>query len=491
MEHNFGLKEFNSEEATIIELQDAMNRGEVTSRELVMYYMYRIATFDQSGPMINSIMEMNPDSIFIAEALDQERKSVGARSLLHGVPVLLKGNIETNDKMHTSAGALALEHHVSSRDAFLVQKLREAGAIIFGKTNMTEWANGMSSSMWAGYSAIGGQTKNPYGDHFTGGSSTGSAASVAANFTSLSVGTETSASILSPAVQNAIVGIKPTLGLISRSGIIPWTYSQDTAGPMARTVTDAAILLGTLTGKDESDPATWKNQHSSMDYTAFLDKDGLSNATIGIFRNVPPEKFRDIGEYDERLFNDAVAILKDSGANVIEDIEIPSFNKEWQYNKMNLEFKHSVEHYLQGLPAHLPVHTLNELIEWNEQNTEKALKYGQDSLKYRSKLENPLKSQKYILESITDLYYSQNRGIDYAFEKYGLNAILFPSYVGADLCARAGYPSIAVPAGFQDNGRAFGITFAGTAFSEPTLIRIAYAFEQKTKHRRMPKLLDS
>ncbi|UNK16105.1 amidase family protein [Paenibacillus sp. N3/727] len=490
MEHSFGLTKLNSEEATILELQDAMNKGEVTSRELVMYYMYRIATFDQSGPMINSIMEINPDAIFIAEALDQERKLLGARSPLHGVPVLLKGNIETNDKMHTNAGALALENHVSSRDAFLVQKLRNAGAIILGKTNLTEWANGMSSSiMWAGYSSIGGQTKNPYGDYFPGGSSTGSGASVAANFATIAVGTETSASILSPSVQNAIVGIKPTVGLISRSGIIPWSNSQDTAGPMARTVTDAAILLGALTGKDESDPATWKNEHPNMDYTAFLDKDGLINATIGIFRNVAPEKYRDIGEYDERLFNDAVAKLKDSGATVIEDIEIPSFYREWEHNKMNFEFKHSIEHYLQSLPAHLPIHTLNELIEWNEQNTEKALKYGQDSLKYQLQLDNPLKNQKYILESITDLYYSQNMGIDHALQKYGLDTILFPSYVGADICAKAGYPSIAVPAGFQDNGRAFGITFAGTAFSEPALIRIAFAYEQKTKHRRMPDLI--
>jgi len=476
------------EEATILELQDTLQKGKVTSRELVMYYMYRIAMFDQSGPMINSIMEMNPDAIFIAEALDQERKLVGARSLLHGIPVLLKGNIETNDKMHTNAGALALENHVSAKDAFLVQKLREAGAIVLGKTNMTEWANGMSASMWAGYSSIGGQTKNPYGDYFPGGSSTGSAASVAANFTTVAVGTETSASILSPSIQNAIVGIKPTVGLVSRSGIIPWSYSQDTAGPMARTVADAAILLSVLSGKDESDPATWKNECSNLDYTACLDEDGLSKATIGIFRNIPPEKYCDIGEYDEKLFNDAVAILKDSGANVIEEIEIPSFNREWEYNKMNIEFKFSVERYLQSLPSHLPIHTLQELIEWNEQNAEKALKYGQDALKYRSQQENQLKSLNYILESISDLYHSQNMGIDHAIEKYGLDAILFPSYVGADLCAKAGYPSIAVPAGFQDSGRAFGITFAGTAFSEPSLIRIAYAFEQKTKHRRMPDL---
>jgi amidase len=225
-----------------------------------------------------------------------------------------------------------------------------------------------------------------------------------------------------------------------------------------------------------------------MDYTAFLDKDGLNKATIGVFRNALPKNYCDMGEYDEHLFNDAVAKLKDSGANIIEDIDIPSFHREWKYNKMNLEFKHSVENYLYNLPAQLPVHNLNELIEWNERNSEKALKYGQDMLNYRSQLDKPLNHSEYIVESISDLYYSQNIGIDHALEKYGLDAILFPAYVGADLSARAGYPTIAVPAGFQENGRAFGITFAGTAFSEPTLIRIAFAFEQQTKHRKMPAL---
>lgn len=488
MEHIFGLESINIEEITILELQDAMNRGEITARGLVIYYLYRIAMLDQSGPLINSIMEINPDAIFIAEALDKERKISGARSHLHGVPVLLKANIETNDKMHTSAGALAMEHHVSSGDAYLVQKLRDAGAIILGKTNMTEWANGVSSSMWAGYSSIGGQTKNPYGDFFTGGSSTGSAAAVAANFTTVAIGTETSASILSPAVQNAIVAIKPTVGLISRSGIIPWSYSQDTAGPMARTVTDAAILLSALVGKDDDDPATWRNEPVHQEYTTYLSKEGLQGATIGVFRNAPPEKYRDMGEYDEQLFHAAIATLRDAGANIVDNIEIPSFNRAWEYNKMNYEFKHAVEHYLQGVPSHLPVHNLDELVHWNEENSKDALKYGQDLLTYRSQLDKPLQNQKYILESITDLYYSQNEGIDYALERYGLDAILFPSYVGADICAKAGYPSITVPAGFQESGRAFGITFAGTAFSESVLIQIAFAFEQKTKYRKMPNL---
>jgi amidase len=484
----FELKHVNGEEATITELQDAMERDELNSRELVIYYLYRIAQYDQSGPRINAIMEVNPDAIFIAEALDLERKSVGVRGRLHGIPVLLKENIETKDKMRTSAGALALEHHVSAKDSFLVQKLREAGAVILGKTNLTEWANGMASAMWAGYSAKGGQVLNPYGAHFPGGSSTGSAAAVAANFVTVSVGTETSGSILSPATQNSIVGIKPTVGLISRDGIIPFTYSQDTAGPMARTVADAAILLGALTGRDDNDPATWRNPQVQMDYTAYLDRDGLRDVRIGVYRDAGTEHYCDIGEYDEQLFNQAVAKLVEGGANVVDNIEIPSFNRPWEYNKMSCEFKHSVDNYLQSLPAHLPVHSLSELIVWNEQNSEAALKYGQDQLIANDQLDNPLKNPNYILGSITDLYFSQNEGIDFALEKYGLDAILFPAYVGSDISAKAGYPTITVPAGYQSNGRAFGITFAGTAFSEQTLIRIAYAFEQRTKLRRKPLL---
>lgn len=488
MEPNFELNELKIEEATIHELQDAMNRGDITSRELVMYYMYRIATFDQDGQKLNSISEINPDAIFIAEALDHERKTQGIRSNLHGIPVLLKDSIETHDKMRTTAGALALESYTSSKDAILVQKLRKAGAVIIGKTNMTEWANGVSSTMWAGYSSRGGQVLHPYGDFFVGGSSSGSAVAVASNFTSCAVGTETSGSILSPSVQNSIVGIKPTVGLISRTGIIPYSYSQDTAGPMARTVADAALLLSSLTGKDDTDPATWKNEQDNIDYTAYLDLDGLQGARIGVFRKTIPEHFRDTDEYDDTLFNNAVKELMNGGAYITEDIEIPSFNKKWEWNKLNLEFKHGIDHFLQGTPSHVPVHSLSELVNWNDQHSDKALKYGQDMLEYRNQLSNPLKNAKYILEAITDLYFSQQQGIDYAIEKYNLDAIMFPAYVGADICARAGYPSVAVPAGYKANGRPFGVTFAGTAFSEPTLIRIAYAFEQRTKHRKKPML---
>ncbi|AIQ11798.1 amidase family protein [Paenibacillus durus] len=489
MEDLFKIQNFDVEEASIFDLQDAMAHGKTTSRELVFCYLSRIAKYDQDGPQINSIMEINPDAIFIAEALDLERQRKGSRGPLHGIPILVKDNIETGDKMHTSAGALALAQHVSTEDAFLIRRLREAGAVILGKTNMTEWANGVSSTMWAGYSSKGGQVTHPYGEFFTGGSSTGSAAAVAANLAAAAIGTETSASILSPAVQMSIVGIKPTVGLISRSGIIPFSYSQDTAGPMARTVSDAAILLSALVGRDEQDPATGRNEscHTKQDYTAFLDREGLYGARIGVFCEVP-EHVRESGEYDEALFNQAVSDLIKAGAEVVEQIDIPSFHGPWQWNKMNLEFKHGIENYLQHLPAHMPIHSLSELIEWNKEHAEKALKYGQDLLEFRERLTDPLKNKDYILESIMDLHLAQNEGIDYAIKRYQLDAIMFPAYIGADICAKAGYPSIAIPAGYRENGRPFGITFAGTAFSEPALIRIAYSFEQRTKHRKKPVL---
>jgi amidase len=294
--------------------------------------MYQIAQNDQSGKQINSMLEINPDAIFTAEALDDERKLKGARGPLHGIPVVLKDNIETKDSMHTSAGTIALENHLASKDAFLVKKLREADAILLGKANMTELANGMSSTMWAGYSARGGQTLNPYGDPtlFVGGSSSGSAVAVASNFTVLSVGTETDGSILSPAIQNSVVGIKPTVGLISRDGLIPFTYSQDTPGPFARTVKDAAILLSVLTGKDENDISTYKNEGSTQqDYMSYLDREGLKGAKIGVFNNGSKEYYQ-CGEYDEQLFTNAIQILIDQGATIIENIEIPSFHREWK-----------------------------------------------------------------------------------------------------------------------------------------------------------------
>jgi amidase len=480
------------EEITVREIQEAMEAGVLTSKELVMYYLYRIAKYDQSGSKINSILEINPDAIFIAESLDHERKTKGIRGPLHGIPVLLKDNIETKDKMHTSAGTLALENHLGSKDAFLVEKLREAGAVIIGKTNMTELANGMSTSMWAGYSSRGGQTLNPYspGVFFVGGSSSGSAVAVAANLTVLSVGTETDASILSPATQNSVVGIKPTVGLISRSGIIPFTYTQDTPGPFARTVTDAAILLGALTGVDQFDPATYKSEgRSYKDYTSFLDSEGLNGARIGVFNNASEDYYRDSGEYDEHLFNNAIQAIRSKGAEVVEQIDIPSFHREWSWGVPIYEMKHALRNYLSQLSSFLPVHSDKELIEFNKRNKEKALKYGQNMLEYREGLPtNTLSNPEYLNAKLEDLYFSQAQGIDYALKKYNLDAILFPSYIGSTICAKAGYPSIAVPAGYMEKGRPFGITFASGAFSEGLLIKLAYSFEQSTKYRKSPLL---
>jgi len=392
--------------------------------------------------------------------------------------------------MHTSAGSIALENHLAKNDAFLVEKLRKAGAVILGKTNMTEFANGMSTEMRAGYSSRGGQVLNPYGDAnlFVGGSSSGSAVAVAANFTVLSVGTETDGSILSPATQNSVVGIKPTVGVISRKGIIPFTYSQDTAGPFARTVTDAAILLGALSCVDESDPATYKSEgRIENDYSIYLDPEGLNGAKIGIF-NASNDAFHDSEEYDDTLFKSAVKAIKDQGARVLENIEIPSFHRNWDRGISLYELKHSLDNYLSQLPSNIPVHSLTELIQFNRDNKERALKYGQNKLEQRESLPNTLRNPEYIESKLEDLYYSQEQGIDFALKKYDLHAILFPAYIGSTICAKAGYPSIAVPAGYMKNGRPFGVTFAGTAYSEGILIKLAFAFEQATKHRKIPEM---
>lgn len=482
--------DFFKEELTIYQIQHAMENGEITSKELIMFYLFRIAKYDQGGIKLNSILEINPEAIFIAEGLDQERKISGARGPLHGIPVLLKDNIETNDFMHTSAGTLALENHLSPRDAFLVEKLRKAGAVILGKSNMTELANGMSSEMWAGYSARGGQVVNPYGDRnlFVGGSSSGSAVAVAANLTVLSVGTETDASILSPAVTNSVVGIKPTVGLISRKGMIPFTYSQDTAGPIARTVTDAAILLSALTGVDKNDAATYKSVgRIEQDYTKYLDSKGLSGAKIGVFRKGPVEFYKS-AEYDDQLFEDVINVLKGEGAKVNEEIDIPSFHREWSWDVSMFELKHSLENYLTELPPQLPVHSLTELIQFNKSRAGEALKYGQDKLEKREHFPNTLRNPEYINARLEDLYFSQEQGIDLALKTYNLDAILFPAYIGSTISAKAGYPSIALPAGYKKNGRPFGVTMAGTAFSEGMLIKLGFAFEQAANLRRSPNI---
>ncbi|MEH7115421.1 amidase family protein [Neobacillus niacini] len=472
------------EEATITKMQEKMSSGELTSKELVWMYLHRISVFDKS---IYSILEVNPDALQIASALDAERKETGPRSMLHGIPVLIKDNIDTADKMHTSAGSLALKDSIALKDSFVAEMLRKAGAVILGKTNMTEWANFMALGMKSGYSSRGGQVLNPYGPgkFDVGGSSSGSGAAIAANLAAAAIGTETSGSILNPSCQNSLVGIKPTVGLISRRGIIPIAHTQDTAGPMARTVKDAAILLNALTGVDEQDPITRTNPLCEKDFTEHLRKDGLKGKRIGIATDGFIEQ---LSEEKQKIFHDAVAILEAAGAEIMEHIEIPSAKEKWSYDVLTYEFKPDLNAYLNKLHPSIPVRSLTHLIDFNRRNEEKMLKYGQAVLSQSEKTSGSLTEEEYIKALEFDQYHSTLRGIDYALEQYDLDVILFPGDEGSQISAKAGYPTIAVPAGYTSEGEPVGISFAGTAYSEPKLIEAAYAFEQLTWFRKSPVL---
>lgn len=475
------------EEATVDKLQQAMESGERTAAELVRAYTARIAAYDKQGPVLNAVLELNPDALAIAEALDAERRMQGPRGPLHGIPVLLKDNIDTADKMHTSAGSLALEGHYASNDAFLVKRLREAGAVILGKANMTEWANFMTQGMPGGYSSRGGQVLNAYGSKLAaGGSSTGSGVAVAANLCTLAVGTETSGSILSPAASSSVVGIKPTVGLISRSGIIPLAHSQDTAGPLARTVADAALLLGAMAGKDSADPITGASLgRVPADYREFLDKDGLQGARIGIPRAVYHDK---LGEEERRAFDAHVAALRLAGAEVVDPADIPSAQELASFHSsvFRYEFKADVNAYLSKLAPHLPVHSLRDVIAFNAKHFERTLKYGQTTLMSAEETSGTLTEAEYVEDRLKDMRLSRTEGIDATMAWHSLDALLFPGVSGAGIAAMAGYPSIAVPGGYTAAGRPFAVTFTGQAYSEPVLIRLAYAFEQLGPQRRKP-----
>ncbi|ULL18317.1 amidase [Paenibacillus sp. H1-7] len=478
------------EEATITGMQQAMERGETSSFELVQRYMERIALHDRQGPRINSVLELNADALHQAEAADAARLRGAALGPLHGVPVLLKDNIDTADRMHTSAGSIALANHYAQRDAFLVTRLREAGAVILGKANMTEWANFMTEGMPGGYSSRGGQVLNPYGPgrFYAGGSSTGSAAAVAASFTAAAVGTETSGSILCPAVYQSIVGIKPTVGLISRSGIIPLAHSQDTAGPMARTVADAALLLGVMRGHDPRDPVTGCSIGMEQpDYAAQLDRAGLQGARIGIPRRV----FHDsLSEEEQILFEELLREIADAGAVLIDPADIPSAGELSLLHSSVLvhEFKADLNAYLSKLPLDQPVHSLKELIAFNEAHADKALAYGQKILVYAESKSGTLTEPQYIMDRLKDIRLSRTEGIDRVLKEHRLDALLFPHDSGEEIAAKAGYPSIAVPGGYLRDGKPFGVMFTGGAFSEPSLIRLAYAFEQLSPRRVPPEL---
>jgi len=489
--HNPYLQQLSEEwliEATIDDMQQLMEEGKLTSRHLVLMYIDRIARIDKDGAKINSVLEINPDALQIAEALDAERKQTGPRGPLHGIPVLLKDNIDTHDKMHTSAGSVALANHIAAEDSYVAKQLRQAGAVILGKANMTEWANFMTEGMPSGYSSRGGQVLNPYNqdsEYFIGGSSSGSGASVAANLAAVAVGTETSGSIISPASQNSVVGIKPTIGLISRTGIIPIAHSQDTAGPIARTVTDAAILLGALAGIDDQDPvtATSKGQ-SHTDYTQFLDANGLQGARIGVVTAM----YDQLSEEEVALMRSAVDALRAGGAHVIDDVEIPSYKENWGYDVLVYEFKPDLNHYLSNLGPNVPVHSLADVIAYNNEHADVALKYGQTILEKSQATSGTLTEAEYINNRERDIYLSTEQGIDYALSEHQLDALLFPANWGSGIACKAGYPQLTVPGGYTDHKGPLGITFVAGAFSEPTLIKLGYAFEQATKHRVAPKL---
>jgi len=493
---------FELEEMTITELQTHLQSGRYSSRSLVEKYLDRIKDIDKNGPALNSVIETNPDAESIAAALDRERKERGARGPLHGIPILIKDNIDTADRMMTTAGSLALVGSKPAQDAFVAKRLRDAGAVILGKTNLSEWANFRSNHSSSGWSGRGGQTKNPYAlDRNPCGSSSGSGAAPAANLCVAAIGTETDGSVVCPSTANSLVGIKPTLGLVSRSGIIPISHSQDTAGPMARTVSDAAILLGALTGPDPLDSATAESRGKALsDYTKFLDKNGLKGMRIGVAR-----KHFGFNDRVDKLMNDRLNDLKRLGAVLVDPADIPTTGKfdDSELEVFFYEFKADLNKYLAGL-KNSQVKTLKDVIEFNEKNRDREMPYFGQELFIKAQAKGPLTSPKYLQALKKNHLLSRTQGIDFVMKQKRLDALVAPTggpawptdlvngdhFTGgySSASAVAGYPHITVPAGYVF-GLPVGISFFGGAYSEPTLIKIAYAFEQGTKARQVPKFL--
>lgn len=487
------------DEITVAELQTAMQSGRMTSKQITEKYLERIADVDKK---LNSVIETNPDAVRTAEDSDRERKSGKLRGALHGIPILIKDNIDTADRMKTTAGSLALLNAPTPKqDAFLVQQLRKAGAIILGKTNLSEWANFRSTHSSSGWSGRGGQTHNPYIlDRNPCGSSSGSGAAISANLAAVGIGTETDGSIICPSATTGIVGIKPTLGLVSRSGVIPIAHSQDTAGPMTRTVADAAILLGVLVGSDKNDSITSQSSKGEKDYTRFLQKDGLRGARIGVGR----QYFGRIDKID-KLIEPQLDVLKSGGATLI-DVQFENLNKfgDAEFEVLLYEFKEDLNKYL--AQRNSPYKTLADLIKFNEDNREKEMPYFGQEIFLQAQAKGDLNERAYRLALLQSKLYTQELGIDAVMDKNKLDAVVAPSgglawmtdlvngdsfiFESSSLAAVAGYPNITVPAGYVQ-GLPAGISFFGRAFSEPVLIKIAYAFEQATKARRAPSLLPS
>ena len=477
-----------------------MTTGRETARSITEKFLARIAALDRPGPALRSVLEINPDALSIADELDLERKTRGPRGPLHGIPVLIKDNIATADRMMTTAGSLALAGARPPADAFIVARLRSAGAIVLGKTNLSEWANFRSSRSTSGWSARGGQTLNPYAlDRSPSGSSSGSAVAVAANLAPVAVGTETDGSIVSPAQATSIVGLKPTVGLLSRTGIVPISHTQDTPGPMARTVADAAVLLGAMVGPDAADEAT-RGQKAAADYSTFLDPNGLKGARIGVVRN---RLFKYNLEVD-RLVEAALAQMKARGAVIVDPANIPTLGTfdEAELDILLYEFKDGINKYLTWLGPTSPVKSLDDIIHFNEAHAKEELAYFDQDILILAAQKGTLARAEYTGSLYSARWQARDLGIDAVMTSYNLDALVAPTGGPAGLidlkngdssaapgpssvAAVAGYPHITVPVGYV-RGLPVGISFFGRAWSEPTLIRIAYAYEQATKHRRPP-----
>jgi amidase len=502
LEQNF-KKDFELDEITIDDLQKAFQSGQYSSRSLSEKYLARVAEIDKAGPRVNAVIELNPDTLQIADALDQERRSKGPRGPLHGIPVLVKDNIDTSDRMNTTAGSLALlGSRGAPNDAFVAAQLRKAGAVILGKTNLSEWANIRSSHSTSGWSGRGGLTRNPYAlDRNPCGSSSGTGAAVSANLCVAGVGTETDGSVVCPSSANGLAGLKPTVGLVSRSGIVPISHSQDTAGPMARTVRDVAILLGVMAGADPQDPVTADSQGKvSPDYTKFLDPAGLKGARLGVVR-----KYCGFNDAVDQLMDTLVGEMKRAGAEIVDPADIPTIGKfdESELTVFYYELKADLAAYL-ARRGNTSVKSLKDVIVFNERNRDREMPYFGQDIFLKSEQKGPLNTKEYLDALALNQKLSRAEGIDFIMDKFKLDALVAPTagppwltdLINGDhaaggsssAAAVAGYPNINVTAGYLW-GLPVGISFFGRAWSEPTLLKIAYSFEQLTKARQKPRFL--
>ena len=495
---------FDLEELSIADLRNRLESGQETARSLVEKYLARIEALDRRGPALRQVLEINPDALAIAARLDQERNAGKVRGPMHGIPVLLKDNIGTADRMTTTAGSLALEGSIPREDAFVARKLRDAGAVLLGKTNLSEWANFRSTRSVSGWSGRGRLGRNPYVlDRNTSGSSSGSAAAVAASYAAVAVGTETDGSVVSPANNCCLVGLKPTIGLVGRTGIIPIAHSQDTAGPLTRTVADAAILLAAMVGADPGDPVTaGAARRGAPDYTKYLDPNGLEGARIGI----PRERLFGQNPHADRLAEDAIRVMRDAGAVIVDPADVATVGKvgDPEFEVLLYEFKADLNAYLAGLGPSARPGSLSDLIAFNELHADREMPWFGQEIFLLAEKKGPLTDPAYREALETCRRLSRTEGIDATMDRYKLDALVAPTsgpphvtdlLIGdygpggsSTLPAVAGYPHITVPAGFV-SGLPIGVSFFGRAFSEPTLIRLAYAFEQATRHRRPPKFL--